>query len=296
MIPKEVLRKIRRIEIITKRIVNEGLAGDYRSMFKGQGVEFAEVRDYMPGDDVRSIDWNVTARMGAPFIKLFTEERELTVMLLVDGSASLGFGSRGDLKSTVAAEIGALLAFSAIQNLDKAGLSIFTSATEKFISPAKGKNHVLRVIREILCFAPEGQGTDLAKALRHFQARHRKRAVLFILSDFLDLSERDVHAMKLAAIKHDTIAVRIEDPLERELPSAGLIEFQDLETGKILLVDTSRSVFRERYTRAREKERNATESVLKAAGVSLIDVRTDEPYAPPLLQFFKARTKGRHAA
>ncbi len=254
MIPAEVLKQVRRIEIRTRNLVNDTFSGDYHSVFKGRGMEFAEVREYAPGDDVRAIDWNVTARLGTPYVKQFTEERELTVFLLVDISASGDFGTRGRLKAALAAEVAAVLAFSAVQNNDKVGLVLFSDRVEQFLPPRKGRRHVLRVIREILYRKPEGRGTALTVPLEHLGRVQKRRAVVFVISDF-QASGYD-QALKLVARRHDLICVRITDPGEETLPDIGLQEIEDPETGARSLVDTSDRGVRARF-QARVEQRAA---------------------------------------
>ncbi len=289
LIPREILRKVRRIEIRTNRVVNESLAGRYSSVFRGRGMEFSEVREYQVGDDVRSIDWNVTSRMGHPYIKKHVEERELTVMLAVDCSASDRFGTAGQSKGEIAAEVAALIAFTAIKNNDRVGLLLFTDQVELFVPPAKGVEHVLRVVREILIFRPRHTGTSLALGLDTLNHLQRKRAVAFLISDFLDRGyERQ---LRLTARRHDLIAVTLEDPRERELPRLGLLRLRDAETGQERLVDTSRRAVREAFARdatARQEERDG---LLARVGVDRIAIRTDAPYERPLLQFFRMRER-----
>src|SRR5574337_129223 len=230
MISKDILKKIQQIEIHTRRLVNEAFVGEYHSVFKGRGMEFEEVREYQPGDEIRTIDWNVTARMGRPFIKRYVEERELTVMLLVDVSASGNFGSIKQLKNEVAIEICSLLAFSAIKNNDKVGLIMFTDKIEKFIPPKKGPTHVLRVIRELLCTEPTGKGTNISVALEYMNKISSRRAITFMVSDFI--ANDYAHALRIANKKHDVIAITIADPREQELPNVGFIELKDAESGE----------------------------------------------------------------
>src|SRR5512135_932879 len=247
MLPREIVRKIRRIQITTNRLVNESLAGEYHSVFKGRGMEFDEVREYQHGDDVRTIDWNVTSRTGHPFVKRYVEERELTVMLLVDMSASGSFGSAAKTKSEIAAEISALIAFSAIKNNDRVGAILFTDRVEKFIPPRRGSTHVLRVIREVLFHRPEHRGTRIQKAFEHLNLVVHKRSVVFLISDLLDQGFEQ--SLKAANRKHDVVIIQILDPREKELPKAGILELRDAETGEITFIDTSlpriRSTFRE---------------------------------------------------
>jgi uncharacterized protein (DUF58 family) len=287
MIPKELLRKIRRIEIRTSHLVNDALAGQYHSAFKGRGMEFEEVRQYQVGDDVRTIDWNVSARYGEPFVKVFREERELTVLLLVDLSRSQAFGSNHQLKRELVAEIGATLAFSAIKNNDKIGLICFTDRVEQFVPPRKGVGHVLRVIRELLAFQPRGRGTSIAAALDHLNRIMRRRAVVFVISDFQDRGfER---ALRVARRRHDVILVSVTDRRERELPPAGLVEFVDGESGRRVLVDTSSRRWRERYQRITQAAIEARNRRLRQLRLDLIEVRTGESFVEPLVQFFRRR-------
>jgi len=237
MIPGEVLKAVRRIQIRTSHMVDAAMAGQYESVFRGTGMEFHEVREYQPGDDVRIIDWNVTARTGRPFVKRFVEERELVVMLLVDLSGSGRFGSQGSLKNRVAAELTALLAYSAIKNNDRVGLIIFTDSTEKVVPPKKGRRHVLRLIREVLFFEPEGRGTSIRTALEYLGKVTKRRSVVFLVSDFLDKGYD--HALRVVGKRHDLIPVVISDPREHTIPAIGLIELMDPETGDRILVDTS---------------------------------------------------------
>nr|NIP98064.1 DUF58 domain-containing protein [Akkermansiaceae bacterium] len=245
MIPRELAKKIRYIQIYTSKAVNDLLAGEYHSVFKGQGMEFEEVREYQPGDDVRSIDWNVTARMGEPYVKRFREERELTVLFAVDLSASGDFGSTDKLKNEAAAEICALLAFSAIKNNDKVGLVVFTDTVELFVPPAKGTSHVLRLIRDLLGFKPRQACTDIAAAVDYLGKVAQKRAVVFLVSDFLESGfER---ALRTVGKRHDVIAVSITDPVEVKMPNVGLVELEDAETGELIEIDTGSAAFRKRY-------------------------------------------------
>ena len=248
MIPREIFKKVRQIEIRTNREVTDVLGGQYHSVFKGRGMEFEEVREYLPGDEVRSIDWNVTARFGHPFIKKFKEERELTVMLVVDVSASGQFGSVRQTKNELAAELAAVLAFSAIRNNDKVGLIMFTDRIEKFVPPKKGRRHVLRVVREILAFQPQGRGTDLQLALDYLNSVQSRRAVTFVVSDFQVTDEESVRKkLRVASKRHDVIALSLRDPREEELPAVGLLELRDAETGERALVDTFDRKVREEF-------------------------------------------------
>ncbi len=291
MIPREILRKVRRIEITTKRMVSDFFAGEYESVFKGRGMEFDEVREYQPGDDIRSIDWNVTARTGQPHVKKFVEERELTVMFLVDASASGQFGTVNKMKSELAAEICAVLAFSAIRNKDKVGLIIFTDVVEKFVPPKKGNIHVLRVIRELLYFRPTGTGTDISVALEYLNRVTTRRAVTFLVSDFL--AEGYDKALRIANKKHDIIAIDISDPREMELPSIGYLQLTDAETGESMVVDTRDGNLRRELKSLKESETRERKRIFNAVGVDYIGISTDEPYVEPLMKFFKMRARRR---
>lgn len=285
----EILRRIRRVEIRTRRLVNESLAGEYHSLFKGRGMEFSEVREYQMGDDVRTIDWNVTARMGAPYVKKFVEERELTVYVLYDASASGLFGSFGRRKKELAAELGALLAFSAILNNDKVGLIIFTDRVEKHIPPKKGREHVLRVIREILFFEPQGTGTDLNAALEFLGRITTKRGVVFLISDFFAAGYDKT--LSIISRRHDMVALAVRDRLELDPPKAGLAEVRDMETGAQGLVDLSDASVRRAYLRRVEHLLSTAKSVMKKAGVDFLELLTDEPYESALTGFFARRAR-----
>jgi len=289
MIPTEVLKKIRRIEIRTKRLVNDLFSGEYHSTFKGEGMEFEEVRLYEPGDDIRLIDWNVTARTGYPHIKKFKEERELSVVLLVDASSSGRFGTRGRFKSETAAELCALLAFSAIKNNDKVGLIIFTDSIEKFVPPKKGRGHVLRLIREILYFEPQGTGTDIGGALEYFSKVIKRKSVVFLVSDFM--SEGFYKPLQIANNKHDVIAVKITDPRETSFDNVGLIELEDAETGEVIMVDTSSHAFRREYGAKAEEDTSALVKGFQLINLDFINIRTDQSYIVPLINFFKVRER-----
>jgi uncharacterized protein (DUF58 family) len=287
----EILRKVRKIEIVTHRLVNESLAGEYHSVFKGRGMEFEEVREYQPGDDVRTIDWNVTSRMGHPYIKKYVEERELTVMLAVDLSGSTAFGSAARLKAEVAAEVAALIAFSAIQNHDRVGLLLFTEEVEKFVPPRRGRRHVLRVIREILYAAPRRRGTRLAAALDTLNRVLHKRSVVFVLSDFLDRGYE--RSLRFTHRKHDLIALPLSDVREEELPAVGLVALADGETGRLELLDTRSAAVRAAFARRAVDRRARLQSFLKRAGIGSVFLRTDQPYDRPLADFFRARARMR---
>lgn len=288
-LPTEVMKQIRRIQIRTKRAVDEILAGQYHSVFKGQGMEFRDLREYVPGDDVRLIDWNVTARTTHPCVKLLAEERELTVMLLVDASGSEQFGSVQRLKREAAAEFCALIAFSAIKNNDKVGLMVFTDQVELHIPPRKGTSHTLRVIREILYFKPQGRGTNLADALRYLNNVVKRRAVVFLVSDFMD--EGYDKALKTAAKRHDLIAVVVTDPREETLPAVGWVYLQDPETGREIEVNTSDPELREAYAAQRRVHYQDRDTLLKRLGVDTLHLRTDKPFLEELYRFFRMREK-----
>jgi uncharacterized protein (DUF58 family) len=289
MIAKDILKKVRRIEIYTKRLVNEVFAGEYHSVFKGRGMEFDEVREYQRGDDIRTIDWNVTARMGFPYVKRYVEERELTVMLVVDASSSSDFGTQEQAKGELAAELCALLAFSAIKNNDRVGLLIFTSEVEKFIPPKKGRKHVLRVIREVLYFKPERSGTDIPAALEYLNRVLKRKGVVFLISDFMDQDFQ--RALSIANNRHDLIAARITDPRELELPPAGMIELEDAETGERVLVDSYDSDIRRTFASYSREDREKLERTFRTMGIDSIEVMTDRSYVEPLVRLFRSRAK-----
>ncbi len=287
MIPRDLIKKIRRIEIRTNRLVNDVLAGEYHSVFKGRGMEFEEVREYQLGDDVRSIDWNVTARMGHPFVKRFREERELTVMLAVDVSSSGAFGTAEQMKADLGVELSAVLAFSAIKNNDCVGLIEFTNRIENFIPPKKGKKHVLRLIRELLYARPEGSGTDLRMALEFLGRILNRRSVVFVISDFLGSDYED--PLRIINQKHDLITIGITDPRELELPPVGFLELQDAETGEVVLIDTYDWGLRQRFAQRNAVMQNDLQRSFRRLQVDHIPVRTDQPYIDPLVQFFNKR-------
>ncbi len=291
MIPREILKKIRQIEIRTRRLVSERTAGQYHSVFKGQGMNFEEVREYQPGDDVRAIDWNVTARMNHPFVKKFVEERELTVMLVVDASGSGRFGSGTQSKRELAAEVASVLAFSAIRNNDKVGLVLFTDQIEKFISPKKGRRHVLRVIREILFFEPKHHGTDLGRALDFLNRVTNHRAVTVLLSDFL--FPTPIAPLRQTGRRHDLVAVRITDRFEHELPALGRLVLEDAETGEVVEVNTRDLQKRAAFAERRRVAEGELERTLRGAGLDTIQLHTSEPYASELNRFFERREKRR---
>lgn len=291
MVNKELQHKIRHIQIMAKKAVTDILAGEYHSVFKGRGMEFDEVREYQPGDDIRTIDWNVTARTGVPHIKRYIEERELTVILMVDLSGSGHFGSTSKTKNEVAAELCGLLAFSAIRNNDKAGLLVFTDEIELYIPPRKGTRHVLHIIREVLRLKPRGKKTNINHALNHISRLLKKKAVLFLLSDFRapDCS----NALRAVSKRHDVIAISITDPAETQLPKAGMVELTDNETGKRLLVDSSAKQIRRNFARISTIRRQELATMLKKQAIDHIPIMTDRNYVGDLVSFFKARERRR---
>lgn len=291
MIPKEILQQIRRIQITTSRMVTNVFAGQYQSVFKGRGMEFDEVRQYQPGDDIQSIDWNVTARVGTPYIKKFVEERELTVMLLLDMSQSCYFGTVNKLKRHLAAEICSVLAFSAIQNNDKVGLIAFTDRIEKYIPPRKGLHHVLRIIREALYFKPDGKGTDIPLALEYLSNVVRRKSVAFILSDFYDHGFEI--PLSIVNKRHDVTAITITDPREISLPDIGMIQFDDAETGEQFLIDTSNAMHKAEFKKKSQNAANKLKKTFNRINVDSISIRSDIPYAKSLFKFFKMRERRR---
>ena len=292
MIPREILKKVRQIEIRTNREVTDVLGGQYHSVFKGHGMEFEEVREYLPGDEVRSIDWNVTARFGHPYIKKFKEERELTVILIVDVSASGQFGSVRQTKNELAAELAAVLAFSAIRNNDKVGLIMFSDQIEKYVPPKKGRRHVLRVIREILAFQPKGRGTNLKAALDYLNHVQSRRAVTFVLSDFQVPDEETVRKkLRVASKRHDVVALSLRDPREEELPAVGLVELRDAETDERALVDTFDRKVREEFGLKSRLRLEALRRMLRSASVDHVEIRCETDYMLPLIKFFNMRER-----
>ncbi len=289
MLTKELLKQVRQIEIRTKGLVNHLFSGEYHSVFKGRGMEFSEVREYQYGDDVRNIDWNVTARFGHPFIKVFEEERELTVMLMVDISGSLMFGSVSKTKQRVAAELSAILAFSALKNNDKVGLILFTDKIEKFVPPRKGNIHVLRIIREVLSFEPEGNATDIKAALEFMNNAIKKRSIIFLLSDFLDEDYEEI--LRVVGKKNDLIGVGLDDRRENEIPPIGLIKFTDAETGEERWIDTSNKRVRRVMKEARREAIAKRNTMFLTSKLDRIHVQTGVDYIKPLVQFFRMREK-----
>ncbi|HEX8848756.1 MAG TPA: DUF58 domain-containing protein [Gemmatimonadaceae bacterium] len=286
-VPPEILRQVKLIELRTRGLVNSLFTGEYHSVFKGQGMEFAEVREYQAGDEVRSIDWNVTARMRRPFVKRYVEERELTVMLAVDLSGSERFGTQGRFKSELATELGAVLGMSAVRNNDRVGAVLFTDQIEHVLPPKKGRRHALRLIRDLLAFEPKGCRTDLAGTLQYLERMLRQHTIIFVISDFLEAEIEK--PLKRLAQRHDVVAITVEDPSERVLPDVGLARFVDPETGATIDVDTSDADVRSRFARATEAEREARKHLLRRLAIDEIVVRTDSGYVEPLLRFFRNR-------
>jgi uncharacterized protein (DUF58 family) len=290
MIPREILAQVRRIEIKTGRLVNESFAGKYLSAFKGRGMEFAQVREYVPGDDIRAIDWNVTARYGRPFIREYQEERELTVIIACDLSGSQFFGSGSRLKREIAAELSAVLAFSALKNNDKVGLYLFTEGKEHFMPPAKGHRHALAIIRDLLAFKPKGKGTDIAASLHTLNRFLTRRAIVLLVSDFAD--EGFAKVLRRTAKKHDLIPVVLEDPREAELPDIpAYLELEDPETGERVLIDGRAKKIRDSVKRRASKSRQELDDLFKSEGLDFMRLRTDEPYIDTVARFFRERSR-----
>ncbi|MFT4771975.1 MAG: hypothetical protein ACI9CP_001812 [Cryomorphaceae bacterium] len=284
----ELLKKVRRIELKTRGLSNQIFSGEYHSAFKGRGMAFSEVREYAVGDEVRTIDWNVTARFGHPYVKIFEEERELTVILVVDVSASDSFGTTQQIKKSLITEICAVLAFSAITNNDKIGVIFFSNKVEKFISPKKGKSHILRIIRELIEFKPEEQGTNISEALRYLNNVVKKRSIAFLISDFMDQDYED--SLKLANKKHDMVALRIYDERETEMPNVGMAQFTDPETGEVRWVNTSSRKIREGYREAALNREMRADNALRRAGIDMAAIATNESYIKPLRNLFSKRS------
>ena len=289
MLTKELLKQVKQIEIKTRNVVNEVFSGEYHSAFKGRGMEFAEVREYQIGDDIRSIDWNVTARSGSPFVKVFEEERELTVMLVVDMSGSLMFGSVKKTKQQIAAELAAILAFSAMKNNDKVGLILFTDRIEKFVPPKKGSSHGLRIIRDILSFQPEGNSTNIKSALEYLNHTIKRKSIAFLISDFIDDGYEKI--LNIVGKKHDLIGVVLSDPREREIPKSGLIKLKDAETGLLRYIDTNNNDLQNRYRHILEIQNANRKSTFIRSRLDSIEVNTSESYVKPLANFFRKREK-----
>jgi len=289
MLTKELIKQVRQIEIRTKGLVNQVFSGEYHSVFKGRGMEFSEVREYQFGDDIRNIDWNVTARFGHPYIKIFEEERELTVMLMVDLSGSLMFGSVSKTKQRIAAELSAILAFSALKNNDKVGLILFTDKIEKFVPPRKGRKHVLRIIREVLSFEPEGKSTNLKGALEFMNNAIKKKSIAFLISDFIDEGYEKI--LRIVGRKHDLIGIVLEDKREKEIPNIGIIKLTDSENGNERWIDTGSRRVRAMILNERLENEKQRDSVFIKSGLDKIEVTTDANYIQPLVQFFRRRAK-----
>lgn len=291
MFTTELMNKIRRIEIRTRRLVNDSFAGDYHSVFKGRGMEFDEVRPYLPGDEVRTIDWNVTARMGQPYVKKYVEERELTVMLVVDASGSGDFASEGRFKRELAAELASVLSFSATTNKDKVGLLIFTDKVELYIPPRKGRRHVLRLIRDLLAFEPESNGTDIKMALDTINQLLKRRSIVFLVSDFFDDPARYNKPLFMTNRRHDVIAIDLHDPLEAEIADVGILALEDAESGELLWLDTSDPAWRQIFARRTGQFEAEKRRTLASAGVDRVAIRTDQDYAKALTIFFQKRAR-----
>ena len=291
MSTKSLLKKVRKIEIKTRGLSNHIFAGEYNTAFKGRGMAFSEVREYQSGDDVRSIDWNVTARYNSPYVKVFEEEREMTVMLLVDVSGSGNFGTKKQFKREIATELSAILAFSAIKNNDKVGVIFFSDIIEEFIPPKKGKSHILRIIRQILSFKPKNKKTDISQAIEYFNNVMKKRCICFILSDYISTSFEK--PLKIASKKHDIVALRISDQREKKLPNIGLIPLKDAENDTISYVDTSSKIIRQLFARNHKENEEELQKLFPRCGVDMIDISTGEDYVKPLINFFKNREKRR---
>lgn len=294
----ELLKKVRKIEIKTRGLSNRIFSGEYHSAFKGRGMAFSEVREYQAGDDIRAIDWNVTARFNHPFVKIFEEERELTVMLLVDVSASESFGTQRQLKNEIIAELCAVLAFSAIQNNDKTGVIFFSDTIEKFIPPKKGKTHILRIIRELIDFTSQRNGTDINLALQYLTNAIKKRSIAFVISDFIDekflsASGKQNKSLRIASKKHDIVALCINDKREIELPNVGLVRMQDAETGTLRWIDTSNSAVRKHYGNLSRQREAQLQNIFLRSGVDSANISTSESYIQPLMNLFKKREKRR---
>lgn len=287
MLTKELLKQVRQIEIKTRGVVNDVFSGEYHSVFKGRGMEFSEVREYQVGDDIRTIDWNVSARFGHPFIKIFEEERELTLMLLVDLSGSLVFGSVDKTKQQIAAELTAILAFSALKNNDKVGLILFTDEIEKFVPPRKGKSHVLRIIREVLSFEPQGNKTDIQGALEYFNHSVKKKSIAFLISDFIDDGFEKI--LRIVSKKHDLVNIVLEDPREKDLLKAGLIKFKDAETGKTRYIDTSNKNVQEYFKQKINERKSIQDEIFLKSRVDTVNIDISTSYVKPLINFFKLR-------
>ncbi|MCB0408283.1 MAG: DUF58 domain-containing protein [Bdellovibrionales bacterium] len=288
-LPPEILKKVKLLELSTRKMVNNLFAGEYHSAFRGQGMTFSEFREYVPGDDVRAISWPVTARTGKPYIKKFDEEREMTLLLAVDVSGSADFGTNQWFKGEVMTHLAALLGYSAAKNKDPVGLLLFSNQIEHYVPPKKGRGQIHRIIRDLLFFQPKSKGTNIAAAIEHLQRTLKKRTNIFICSDFMD-EDFDL-PLKMVGRKHDTVAVVVSDPAELEIPNLGVVDFEDAETGEILTVDTSSNSFRKEYKKIMQEKREKREQQLRRAQVDRIDVSTHEDIAGPLVQFFRRRNR-----
>ncbi|MFN3873468.1 MAG: DUF58 domain-containing protein [Ignavibacterium sp.] len=289
MIDKELLKQVREIEIRTKGLVNQVFSGEYHSVFKGRGMEFSEVREYQFGDDIRNIDWNVTARFGHPYVKIFEEERELTVIMMVDLSGSLAFGSKEKTKQRIAAEVSAILSFSALKNNDKVGLLLFTDKIEKFVPPRKGRKHVLRIVREVLSFKPEGNKTNIRSALEYLNRAVKKRSIVFLLSDFIDDGFEKI--LRVVSKKHDLIGLVLEDRREKEFPKLGLMKVIDPETEAEKWIDTSSNLFRQNFIIRTKELSEKRKYIFRSNKIDSVNIQTGENYIKPLVQFFKLRER-----
>ncbi len=288
-VPREVRRQVKLIELRTRGLVNTVFSGEYQSVFKGQGMEFAEVREYVPGDEYRTIDWNVSARMGHPYVKKYTEERELTVLFAVDMSGSEQFGTRGRFKAETATEVAAVIAMAAIKNNDRVGLLLFTDRIEQFVPPKKGRRHALRLIRDLLAFKPRGRGTDLAVALDYLGRLLRHRAIIFLISDFLDNGFES--SLKVISRRHDLVAITVSDPRERSLPDVGYLDLIDAETDERIVLDSGSRFVREQFEHLADEEDVRLRRLLNRLSVDQIDIQTDRSYVPALIDFFRTRER-----
>lgn len=293
MLTPELMKQVRRIELRTRKLVDDSFAGEYHSIFKGRGMAFEEVRPYQPGDEIRTIDWNVTARTGETYVKEFVEERELTAMFLVDASASGDFGSTGRFKREVAAELASVLAFAATTNNDRVGLMIFTDQIELIIPPRKGRKHVLRLIRELLAFNPKQSGTDIRLALDRVNQLLKRRSIIFLVSDFIAEPEQYQRALSITNRRHDLIAIDLHDPLEAQIGNVGLLALEDPESGQVIWVDTASAAWHEAFHQKRQQQETAKTRAIRQAQVDRIAIRTDRPYVTPLASFFQERAKRR---
>ncbi len=290
-VSREILRQVKLIELRTRGLVNSLLSGEYHSVFKGQGMEFTEVREYAPGDDYRAIDWNVSARMGHPYIKKYSEERELTVLFAVDLSASEQFGTRGRFKAEIAAEIAAVIAMAAIKNNDRVGLLLFTDQIEKFVPPKKGRRHALRLIRDLLAFEPTGRGTSLATGLNYVGRLLRHRSIVFLISDFID--QEYERALRVVSKRHDLVAITVSDPRERSLPDVGYLQLIDAESGARILFDSGDRIVREQFEHLVGEDESDLRRTLRRLSIDQIDIQTDRSYVRPLINFFRTRERKR---